>query len=271
MTGRPLLLRAMFRVQIMGLPLPTYRKLKPDFDAWRTNLEDGVEVRAVPSPSEESWNYRLGEAAVNNAVKNLDQGFTHILVPLSYREVPHLRRRFRYELRVIGLTLDMRNLTWPALKSELERAISFERKWCRIARPSDVRHPLLLPPPSFEVHRDVGDFWKECDCYGQSAELTKVHNLLDKVWRRHRKKVGRKQLWMDTAKRCFRWDQSRHALTPDERSGRSRFRFCFEVPAGFHYDVTHERGESFTVLGTSGSFVSRHANVDPWGGIRGQD
>jgi hypothetical protein len=40
------------------------------------------------------------------------------------------------------------------------------------------------------------------------------------------------------------------------------------VPPGFHYDVTHESGKSFTVpVGGRPESVT-HCNVTPWGYVR---
>jgi hypothetical protein len=75
---------------------------------------------------------------------------------------------------------------------------------------------------------------------------------------------------LDGSGRQFRFDPARHALSPQERAKERRFRFCFEVPSGFHCDVEHQSGGEFSLKDHLGALFQkiRHANVDPWGSVR---
>jgi len=67
----------------------------------------------------------------------------------------------------------------------------------------------------------------------------------------------------------FKIDQNKHALYPEQRLGGKRFRFCTLVPPGFHYDVVHERGNEFNLIGRQQTYKNiKRANIDPWGSVR---
>jgi hypothetical protein len=126
-----------------------------------------------------------------------------------------------------------------------------------------------LPPPSFEPAPQVWDYWTDCDVYRRSEGLTEANNALQAVESLHRKPSDSGTCWLDVRGRRFQPARHRHGLTPVEPAGGERFRFCFKVPGGFHYDVDHHRSQAFLLYDRFGNAHKvLRANVDPWGSIR---
>ena len=259
----------LLRVQLVGLPLNVHRRLKPDFDAWYTLVQQEVSIRLAPSLSETSP--EIGPRELKQVECNVQEGFTHIAVG-PVRGWKELRKRFLFDCRLIKLRLpdDFLQLNWSRLKDALVAAVEFERRWRDVVKPGDMNHPLLLPPPSFEPAQDLRDFWQKCDCYGDTSQLTRVNNVLQKVKAVHRRSLhGMGSYWVDEKDRKFSIDRAGHARTIGERQGLRRFRFCYEVLPGFHYDVVHVRGERFSLKGLEGVHVNiMRGNVDSWGSVR---
>lgn len=149
-------------------------------------------------------------------------------------------------------------------------AVQFERRWCDVVKPRDMNHALLLPPPSFEPARTLHDFWRKCDCYGDASQLTGANNILQSVRANHRRSLsGMGSYWVDEKHRKFTIDRAGHARTTEDRQQLRRFRFCYEVLPGFHYDVVHVRGERFSLNGLQRLHTNiMRGNVDPWGSVR---
>jgi len=164
----------------------------------------------------------------------------------------------------------MPEIEWQPLEEALREFLNFENRWNETVRLKDVNHPLLLPPPSFKAHSTIQNYWKECDVYWETRKLTRVNNAIQGVEARHRKTDNFPPYWLDSAKKHFQKDPYPHAMTPEERQGRQRFRFCFPIPAGFHFDVKHQTSQSFwlTDHNKMAHNIRGYANVDPWGRIR---
>lgn len=259
----------MLRLQLVGMPLRAHRRLSVELREFASRLQPEVLLRAAPSYSESQPDFAKRESEA--ARLNVQEGYTHLAVVPS-RNQKQIQREFRFDCRVILLDLpgDLLRLSWDVLEHALTAAIEFEVQWCGAIKPSDVRSPLLLPEFSFLPERRIGDFWKQCDCYRDRARLTDANNILQAVRSIHRRsKTGVGGYWLDVGRRQFIVDQSYHAPSAEERRELLRFRFCYQVPKGFHYDVTHELGERFSIRGSEGVIdrVSR-VNVDPWGSMR---
>jgi len=255
--------------QFAGLPLNAYRKLEREFHSWAETLMPAIRFRACPLLSEHTP--RISPGDLKNIENNTAGGYVHIAVFPS-RDWEQVRDRFRFDCRVARLDLpgDLYGINWETVKGALARFLDFETRWCDAIRPRDLNHPLLLPPPSFEPATEVRDYWRTCEVYQKNERLTAANNALQKVFSLHRKAAeGSAKWWQDARERCFRVDPARHGRTPAERAGADRFRFCFKVPGGFHYDVDHHRGQAFLLYDASGTAHKvRRANVDPWGSIR---
>ena len=258
----------MVRIQIVGLPSNVYRRLREWIQAWSRELTDAVTVRSVPLMSRSS--YSLDANAFNNIDRNVQDGFTHLLIA-PVRNFRDVTDRYALDLRLVRLHLpsDLHRLSWDELRPALVQASEYEARWCRVAKPDDTNHPLLLPPPSFETHKTLGDFWNTCDCYGDTERLDAANSALQKAVQIHRKRIEGVRLWIDCRQRVFAVDRARHGRTLGERRGEHRYRFCYQIPPGFHYDVFHVRRDTFNLHGRGGTHNSiRGANVDSWGSVR---
>lgn len=255
--------------QLVGLPLATHRRLQKELQGWASSLKPAHEVRFVPSKDEHRPIVQLQE--IKDVAASVNNGYVHILV-VPTRHFSLLLSEFQFDCRISSVQLPggFKSLQWPTLRSALETCLDFENRWVTRIGPSDLRHPLLLPPPSFHTHSSVGDFWRACDVYGETQRIAAAHDVLQKVCSRHqRRESGIGQYWVDCSNRRFHHDRAAHGLTPEERTGTKRFRFCFPVPQGFHFDVTHELGNHFLISDCHGiTHKLLRANVDPWGRIR---
>jgi hypothetical protein len=249
----------MLRIQLGGLPLKTYRRLRPNLDRWAADRQSELQLRV--SPSNDEYQPRLQLADIE---KNIEDGFIHIVV-VPTRETRDLVRQQRYRCRTTLLEPEDRALDvgWNEFQSLLTAAFRFERRWCKAVGPSDLAHPLLLPNSSFEPVADLSGFWTYCDCYGTTTLLTNAHNLVGRFSAIHRQHSNTGSYWLDRAGRSFRVDRSFHGRSERERRGRKPYRFCFEVPPGFHYDVVNDQGATFSINGsaTADGNVVRHSNV----------
>jgi len=256
---------------VVGLPLRTHRRLKPQFEEWVRSLAPALNVRALPSLAENVP--QIGPAEINAIRRNASEGYVHIAV-VPCRDQGQVRREFLFDCRVAILDLpsDPLGMPWEAMLSGLTRFMEFEERWSQSIAPRDLHHPLLLPPPSFGPEREVQNYWKTCDTYRDTSTLTTANNTLQRVRALHRRMLsGLGSFWLDCRRLRFRIDPTRHGRTPDERQGIQRHRFCFPVPLGFHFDVEHEDSGVFTIRDQVGVIHTlRHANVDPWGSLRGK-
>ena len=252
------------KVQLVGLPQSSHTRLRASIDSWAE--ASNIDLRHLPS-----HNPRVPETREGEITQSVRDGYVHILV-VPCRTAGNVARTFEFDCRVILLQskTDLIVISWNELQSLLSNAIEFERKWINIARPTDINAPLLLPPPSFAVHNVLTNFWKHCDCYRSTELLTHANNLLQQMRSLHRRSDGTGSFWLDRSDRVFRpTRRARHGRSPEERLGAFRFRFCFEVPVGFHYDVTHQHGREFSLQGAQEHYSSLdRANVDPWGYVR---
>jgi len=256
------------RMQLVGFPLRTYRRIRDQLDAWAESLRPDVDFR--PAPSLRETPPFLNESVINLAKANVQDGYVHLVVAVS-RDWKRLRDLFTLDCRVILLRAptQIEDITWEELRQSLEMYIDYEKRWWEAVCPKDVRHALLLPPPSFKPERHLRGFWHVCDVYRDVALIERAQQMLKDVAGCHRRKAAAGQCWIDIGGRRFKNDPSHHGLTIEERAGGRRFRFCMEVPVGFHYDVDRDAGDEFWIYDLSGNrHRTRHANVDPWGMVR---
>ena len=259
----------MIRLQVVGLPLKTYRRLQPQIETWVSALDVTCSVRF--SPSFQETTPQIGKREIMQIKQNIQEGFVHIAV-LPVRDWSVLKSQFHFDCRIPMLAVpgDFRGLTWEQLEVALTQVLGFEERWCKAVKPSDFHHPLMLPPPSFEIQRVYRDFWRQCDCYRNTELLTDANNVVQGVRAAHRRSAsGIGVYWLDCGKKRFSIDRSWHALSQEERLGKKRFRFCFEIPQGFHFDVVHDSGSDFCLRGKDRVYdrINR-ANVDSWGTVR---
>ncbi len=259
------------KVHLFGLPISLHRRLKEDSKEWENAVPIGHSFRATPVQSNQMSPFADSEMGeMETAVQN---GFTHIVIPAN-RSWAVVKRRFQFDCRIhiARLREPLRDLTWPLLREGLHKAVEMDATWLEKFCPRDLRHALLLPPLVFEPERETAGYWTQCDAYS-TDRFDAAERLLSEVERRHRLPDGEgKRSWVDARGRRFRFDPSKHGQSSANRAGKKSFRFCFEVPIGFHYDVALDRGGSFTVR-VGGKLESvTHCNTNPWGRVwRGKE
>jgi hypothetical protein len=261
----------MVHLQVVGIPLSAYRRLRPDLARWAAMLEPEARIRFAPSNHERAP--IIGDRELHQIDANIQDGFSHIAVMAS-KSASTVASRYQYDCRVAfvaGLEGEAADLSVGDLTAALEAILRYEIRWKDVVGPGDGNnHPLLLPPSSFVPYAEVWDFWHNCDCYRETIRIDGANTVLQKVRARHRRsRAGVGTVWIDDGDRQFVIDPSRHGLAADGREGRRLFRFAHDVPADFHYDVSHVRGRPFRIRDRHGTQTTvARANVNPWGDVR---
>jgi hypothetical protein len=153
------------------------------------------------------------------------------------------------------------------LKERLHRATKLDEIWLGKLCPTDVRHPLLLPPSVFSTTRSTERYWQRCDVYSEE-QIPEAEALLGVVEEEHRRPDGSgKRSWIDGRRLRYRIDHSKHGLSIADRAKRKAYRFCYEVPPGFHYDVMDDAERTFIIQIDGKPQKVAHCNVTPWGHV----
>jgi hypothetical protein len=255
------------KVHLFGLPISLHRRLKEESSNWLDVLPPGHMFRGTPIFSNSLGTF--SEPELRELADGVGDGFTHIVIPAS-RDWQEIKRRFHYDCRIhlSRLREPLRDLTWPILQECLHNVVKMDEVWLQKLSPKDLRHALLLPPFVFATNTTTSEYWRHCDIY--SAErFASAEQLLKEVEKHHRRPDGQGiRAWIDDRNRRFRMDPSKHGRSSADRGQRKSFRFCYEVPPGFHYDVTDDGGNSFKIVIDGRPQTLLHCNVTPWGQIR---
>lgn len=254
------------RIQLAGLPLSAHRRLYEESSGW-TDAVPGAH-HFSPTPASSSTPNDLSSSDRREILRKVEQGYVHIVMP-GIRAWKDFRRCIEFECRIhiLRLPSPLRQIQWSDLRSELHRVVELEEKWLQRIGPSDVNHALLLPPDQFEPEKRCANYWHHCDVYAESG-IEKAESILQAVKSHHRKPDGPGRSWLDSRSLRFRIDPSRHGLSPNERSAKQSYRFCFAVPLGFHFDVSHDKGRQFTLIKDGAPHRFTRVNVTPWGHLR---
>lgn len=252
---------------LFGLPLSTHRRLKRESEGWRDAVPAPHRFRATPISTNEYAPFTKGE--IRDLAAAVAEGFTHIVVPAS-RDWKVIQTHFRLDCRVhiARLWEPLKDITWELLRERLQATTKLDELWLEKVCPTDLRHPLLLPPPVFSTTRNTHRYWYRCDVYSEQ-QIREAEELLEVVENEHRRpdsSGGRS--WIDGKNRRYRIDPSKHGLSAADRAKSKAYRFCYDVPPGFHYDVTDEAGRTFDILIDGTRRKVSHCNVTPWGHVR---
>jgi hypothetical protein len=143
--------------------------------------------------------------------------------------------------------------------------VQFEEQWRAHVRPRNTTSPVILPESSFEAAHQLCDVWRRAHRVRLGHDRLMV---VGDLMRRFRGEHYSKGCWVDTRARRFDPRGARHGLhCPAER----RWKFTFEVPLGFHFDVTTGGGGAFSLRDAEGTVCTytAYANVDCHGYVRG--
>jgi hypothetical protein len=255
------------KVHLFGLPISTHRRLEGESGGWQDAVPPPHRFRPTPSLTNERAPFTDRELKELRGAVN--EGFTHIVIPAS-RTWKIIQEKLQFDCRVhiARLWEPIRDISWPLLKESLHWTVKLDEVWLEKVSPSDLRHPLLLPPSMFRTNNLTDNYWHRCDVYSEER-IAAAQRLLSIVEREHRKPDGTGgRSWVDGKKLRFSFDPSRHAVSDDTRTGRKDYRFCYEVIPGFHYDVKDDGGKEFIVEIGNKSITVRHCNITPWGHVR---
>ncbi len=255
------------KVLLFGLPISTHRRLKEESGDWQDAVPEPHTFSSTPTDTNEHTLYSEGE--LRELKTTVGKGFTHVIVPAS-RDWSEIQRRLQFDCRVhiARLWQPLRDVKWADLRDHLHRIVLLDEKWSEKLRPTDLRHALLLPPTVFRTNKKTDKYWNTCDAY-EEDRILRATRLLGTVEREHRKKDGKRgRSWIDENSRRFRFDPDMHARNAEDRADEKSYRFCFEIPSGFHYDVADDAGRSFSVQLDGRMQSVTHCNVSPWGHIR---
>ena len=255
------------KVHLFGLPKSTHIRLKDESHDWMDAVPSPHDFRSTPIPTNELG--QVSAAEIDQLALAVGEGFNH-LVLAGIRDWKRIASRFHFDCRVHLLRLDgsIRELEWPLLKQHLHAAVLMDEVWLRKLSPTDLKHALLLPSTVFATNHETADFWQYCDVYSKERFSAGVQILAD-VERHHRRSDAQgPRSWLDHSNRRFRIDLSKHALSPQDRTGAKSYRFCFEIPPGFHYDVSDDSGNAFSIEIDGRSQRVKYCNVTPSGRVR---
>lgn len=255
------------RVHLFGLPISTHIRLKAESRDWQDAVPAPHEFRSTPTLTNELT--QISESEINELSKAIGEGFNHIvLVGVRKWQKVYSRLLFDGRIHVARLRDPIRDLTWPILQQQLHAVVALDEVWLRRLSPSDLKHPLLLPPSTFETNRATAEYWRHCDVYSQDR-FAGAEQLLATVEKQHwRPDEQNGRSWLDSRRRRYRIDPARHGRSKADRAGVKSYRFCFEIPAGFHFDVTDDLGKSFSIEIDGTTQTLTHCNITPWGNVR---
>lgn len=255
------------KIHLFGLPKSAHSRLKCESRAWTDAVPAPHEFRSTPILSNELG--RVSKSEIDELAKAVGEGFNH-LVLAGVREWKKVYAHLHFDCRIhlARLREPVRDLTWPLLRQHLHTVVSLDEVWLRRLSPTDLKHALLLPPMVFATNRDTADYWRHCDVYSQDL-FASAEQLLTAVEKHHwRPDQQGGWSWLDGDSKRYRIDHARHGRSQADRAGMKSYRFCLEIPAGFHYDVSENSGRAFAIE-IDGRYQSvTHCNVTPWGKVR---
>ncbi len=255
------------KIHLFGLPISLHRRLKDESADWTEAVPAGHDFRATPIAANEMGPFT--QAELDELFRGVGDGFTHIVIPAS-RNWDMIRKRLQFDCRIhiARLRQPLRDLTWDILKGALHAIATMDEVWLDKFCPKDLRHALLLPPPVFATNRDTAEYWRHCDTYSVDR-FPVAEKLLEDVERHHRQPDGQGgRSWLDSRNRRYRFDPARHARSVADRENRKSYRFCYEIPVGFHFDMTDDSGKTFKIEIDGRLYTLTHCNVTPWGVVR---
>ena len=245
---------------IAGVPASVIRRNKnyaPEIDDWDVLLVPSRDSRKADLKS--CWRDVLERASE-------DSHGTHVFA-YHYREdeYPGFNKIMHDRHRLIWMQRNTLNVFGTCLYTEvIEEHLAFERIWRDKLRPQGVDAPGLLPESSFSSKR-CNDMWSRIrSVHLHKDDIDRVY-LLTRYFRNSHYGKGR---WEDSRGLEFKAAPARHGSNPPY----GRFKFTYQLPEGFHYDVRSSSGNrDFTVEDIEGKLhrFQTYTNIDCHGSVRG--
>ena len=245
---------------IAGIPTSLIRRNKcyaPEVDGWDVLFIPSRDRRRVDLKS--CWQHVMERASEGN------QG-SHVFAYHNREdEYPRFNKVMHDRHRLIWMERSTLSVFGSHLYTDMiEEHLAFERLWRDKLRPQGVDAPSLLPESSFSP-KSCNDMW---------ARIRSVHlynDDLDRIFlltRHFRDSHYGKGRWEDSRGLQFRVAPARHGARPPY----GRFKFSYQFPEGFHYDVrSTEANRDFTIKDVEGKphRFQAYTNIDCHGSVRG--
>ncbi len=227
----------------------------------------GWDIAHCPSRSTRA-DFKTCRSDVQKLIDSAPDDGAHIFAFHSAeKERGALSRHFYGRHRLIWLSSDLiRTYGTDSFTEEVKTLCTFENDWRKFLRPKNVKHALVLPERQFQSSTTNSQIWKRAqDVTRIKDDLGQVSRLLSEFGHAH----WRGGVWLDDLKRQFDPNGARHGthLPP----GRL-WKYCFRLPAGFHFDVTSAvDGRALFITDNEGNSrqFNHYTNVDSHGYLRG--
>lgn len=156
----------------------------------------------------------------------------------------------------------------PAFLAGIGDALAEEEEWIRTVQPSSPVSPLLLPQGCFSANRPYDQLWQLVEAFGDENAIRGAAKAIEAFDRCYRKATtSPARLWTDERGLVFDHQGPYHATAPHPRD----WKYSYNLPAGFHYDVKAASGRTFAVRDHAGSehraTAGGHVNIDPHGHV----
>lgn len=244
---------------IAGISLGAYRRARNPVD------RRGWTVSVIPSEKEGKHDLR---GIWKKVMRHIDQarydGVHLFLIHSKDSDRPTFSELKKKSYRAVWLPADVyRQYGKPAFERALNDMLSFEEQWRGSIRPN-LNSPLLLPEGVFQAARHASAVWERArTVHARHDDLRHVANVISRFRDTHHR---RPHHWIDERQLVFRQGAYHASHVSDWR----KRKLTFDFPAGFHFDVEHERSRPFTLHTRDGSHdFNQYTNVDPHGYARG--
>ena len=244
---------------IAGIPLGAYRRCREP--AERT----GWTVQVIPSEHERRFDLKGIWNKVMSKAEDISfcDGVHLLLAHGLEEERPSFKELKERSLRALWLSRPMyRQYGQELFARAVNELLTFEEEWRASIRPTPDS-PLLLPEKVFSPRPHSSDLWGRVRKVNpRHDDLHHIANVIARFRDEHRVN----NCWLDQRRLAFCRGASHGLHVPNWR--RQKLTFC--LPEGFHFDVQHEKGNSFRLDARNGtSTFKKYTNVDPHGYVRG--
>ena len=244
-----------------GTMAQRYRKYRPKVSGWEVELVFSRTSRAE---------IRSCIGLIERLLEDSPLDGTHVLAFQSSPESDKksLSHFFYPSYRLVWLNKTGLGLFGTiAFEEWLQTIVTFEQEWRSKVRPSNANEALVLPEFVFTSARALHSLWE------RASKLSVEHDDIQRVAggiKEFRRLYYRDSLWED--ENGIRYDP-RGELHGIPSLAKHKWKYAYQYPLGFHYDVSCPTRRAFLIQDAEGvrHQFSRHTNVDPHGYVRGGD
>ncbi len=274
---------------IAGLPRSVAKRvealLRSDVSSGLVNksprtLRSGWEIQFFNSDNHEIGIHRRQVPYLANFVAEHGGGPVLGISTLAKLDRHYVRDAIRPYFRFLWLRNEMLSLI-SGMRDEflmrLNHSLFSEEVWLERIKPKNTSSPLLLLEFCFVSSHPHSQLWNQALEYGDPertvateqaiSEFTVAYEAIRKgfVDAHRTAATGQPARWIDLKQKLFDGNGARHGGAPFPR----RWKYSFELPNGFHWDVTTADGSKFALLDSTGTLYNiptgKHCNVDSHG------